>query len=284
MSGAITGIDPTTGLWCRAKVDEDTGRPMVICLADRPSSSDEGDDFPGRDPIVVAVPDTDVQIKRLHLVAREDNSLRNRLLYELVQSVLEDEQSFVYDVHPAGHEGNWFGLIFRRRALERLSLDCGLAGSEVTPPGYLPRSMALGRAYLTFCRQEEGDLICLADLTKGAVSICFVQGGRIVDLASLALRQHEFDSPAGREQLAVDLKTIVSFRLSSLMDRGISTPLSTLVLSGQGIDDNLQRVLQTYFPVGVKSPRLNSGYLTDEIKDTVQDAERFLVALGLTVN
>lgn len=284
MSSAITGIDSAAGLWCRAKVDGETGRPVVMQLADTASLPEDGEGLTSGGSIVLAVPDGDVQIKRLHLIAREGNSTRNRLLYELVQSVLEDEQSFVYDVHPAGREGNWFGLIFRRRALERLSLDCGLAGSEVTPPGFLPRSMALGRAYLTFCRQEEGDLICLADLARGAVSICFVQSGKIVDLASLSLGEHDYNSTAAREQLAVDLKTIVSFRLSSLMDRGISTPLSTLILSGQKVDDDLRRVLQTYFPVGVKSPRMNYGYLSDELKEEVSDAERYLVALGLTVN
>ena len=87
-----------------------------------------------------------------------------------------------------------------------------------------------------------------------------------------------------REQLAVDLKTIVSFRLSSLMDRGVSTPLSTLILSGQGVDDDLRQVLQTYFPVGVKAPLLNPGYLAESVRDALPSTERFLVALGLTVN
>lgn len=281
----MTGIDPASGLWCRAVIDDDTGRPVITHLSEGHfSTHDLGDtEDPGR--TVVAVPDTEVQVKRLHLTSPVEKGSRNRLMYELVQSVLEEEQAFVYDVHPAGNDGNWFGLIFRRRALEKLSLDCGLAGAEITPPpDYLPRSLSLGRAYLKFCRQEEGDLICLADLTPGAVSISFVSGGLIVDLASLALRKGDYSAPAEREQLAVDLKTIVSFRLSSLLDRGVSTPLSALILSGDGIDDEVREVVRTYFPVGVKAPAFNTGYLADSIRETTLNHERFLVALGLTVN
>jgi len=234
---------------------------------------------------VVAVPDAELQIKRLHLTGPKNSGQRNRLLYELVQSVLEDEQLFVYDVHPAGQEGDWFGLIFRRHVLERLKLDCGLAGAKMAPPlVFLPRSMALGRAYLNFCRREEGDLICLVDLSNGAASICLVRGGNVIDLASLALAEGCLDSAVEREQLAVDLKTIISFRLSSLMDRGISTPLSNLVLSGLGADDDLRNVVQSYFPVGVKAPSINPGYLIDSVREAEPAPERFLVALGLTVN
>jgi hypothetical protein len=234
---------------------------------------------------VIAVPDAEVQVKRLSLAGTANSSQRNRLLYELVQSVLEDEQSFVYDVHSAGSEGNWFGLIFRRQALEKLRLESGLAGAEVEqPPEFLPRSMALGRAYLNFCRQEEGELVCLVDLSHGAASVCLVAGGEVIDLASLAVAEGSLDSPAEREQLAVDLKTIVSFRLSSLMDRGISTPLSNMVLSGRGADDDLRQVVQSYFPVGVKAPSINRGYLADSVREAEPSAERFLVALGLTVN
>jgi len=284
VSGTVTGVDPTASLWCRASIDADTGRPTVTRLVEGRISSGNGGELTREGRVVVAVPDNDVQIKRLHLTGPEEKTRRNRLLYELVQSVLEDEQSFVYDVHPAGCEGNWFGLTFRRRALEQLTLDCGLAGAEITPPDFLPRSIALGRAYLTFCRREEGDLVCLADLAPGAVSICFVRGGKIVDLAALTLGKSDYDSPAGREQLAVDLKTIVSFRLSSLMDRGVSTPLSTLIMSGRGVSGELRHTLHTYFPVGVKSPVLNSGYLADSIREDSVAPERFLVALGLTVN
>lgn len=279
----MTGIDPASGLWCRAAVDDDTGRPVITRLSEgKPADPDTGD-LSGR--TVVAVPDSEVQIKRLHQRSPVDESSRNRLLYELVQSVLEEEQAFVYDVHPAGNDGNWFGLIFRRRSLEQLSLDCGLAGAEITPPpGYLPRSLALGRAYLKFCRREEGDLVCLADLVPGAASISFVRSGEIIDLASLTLRKSDYRATAEREQLAVDLKTIVSFRLSSLLDRGVSTPLSALILSGAGIDDEVRQVVCDYFPVGVKAPSFNTGYLADPIREITSHHERFLVALGLTVN
>ncbi|MCP4684952.1 MAG: hypothetical protein GY867_05820 [bacterium] len=285
MNEIVIGIDSLTEVWCEARLDDETGRPVITQLADGLKVKENGGSLGREGRVVVAVPDAEVQVKRLQLAGADDGSRRNHLLFELVQSVLEDEQAFVYDVHPAGHKDSWFGLIFRRRALEKLTLDCGLAGAEVASPlDFLPRSMALGRAYLNFCRQEEGDLVCLVDLSRRAASVCLIKEGKIVDLASLALPANCLDSAVDREQLAVDLKTVVSFRLSSMMDRGVSSPLSNLILSGQVVSDDLRQVVQKYFPVGVKAPSINPGYLTDEVRESEPSPERFLVALGLTVN
>jgi hypothetical protein len=248
-------------------------------------SGQESSDFLGEGGTVLSVPDSEVMVKLLCIGDENSESATDRLEFELAQCLLEDEENFEFRFHPVDDRGTYLGLVFRREALENLSLERGLP--EHKEDGcfdFQLRSLALGRGYLTFCKKEEGELICLVDLSDAAASICLVHQQNVVDLAHLPLAGRDLSSEREQQRLAVDLKTMLNFKLSVLRDRGISQPLAALILSGEHVDAEFRRVAQGYFPMGVRPPQVHPGFLDESLKGASVSTELFLVALGLTVN
>ena len=285
MNTVVVGIDHHSGQFHAARVDDESGRPETKALAVYGSPDQAAETLISGGRVVVSVPDTEVIFKQLHLVGGESMALKPRISFELAQSLLEGEENFTFDYHTTGIQDKYFGFVFRRSLLEQISEACGFSGvGQRGSPGFRMRAYALGKGYLTFCKKEEGELVCLADLTKDQVSICFVHRQHIVDLAFLSLDERDLTSIVEQEQLAIDLKTIVNFRQSALMNSSICLPLSALVLSGDRVDDDLRQVVQRHFPVGVSEPRFYDGFIGNAIKTESHPLERYLVALGLTAN
>ncbi len=273
-----TGIDHHSGRTYTAGVENDSGRLIIKSLTCRgiEGSVDSQPDF--ENP-ALAVPDNEVVVKRLRLNGNHQSDFHRRLSFELAQSSLEDEQLFQFDFYAIDEQNRYLGLVYRRELLARLKQSCGVEDQSVE---YRLRSIALGKGYLAFCRQEEGDLLCLADLTSEGVSICLLLRQRLIEVAFLPCTGYDIAAAEEKDRLAIDLKTVVNFRLAALLDYGVSLPLSGLVLSGSGIDSGFCETLEKYFHVGVTSPRIHDGYL-GSLADTVSidDPIRFLVALGL---
>ncbi|MBU0984320.1 MAG: hypothetical protein KKA42_10655 [candidate division Zixibacteria bacterium] len=273
------GLDIQGSLTHLAIVDPQSGRPEVRDLQTTPADSDLSAVCREASRITLAVPDSEAMVKHLRLAGRDPGPIEHRLRYELSSSVLEPESSFLLDFHPVDNNEHFLGFIFRR---ERLTLLATRSAGKNLPIQYRLRAMALARGYQTFCRQDDG-LVCLADVTSTSVSICFVYGTRIVDVAHLNTGGRGLDGVADQEQLAVDLKTVVSYRLTEITDRGISLPLSSLIVSGVDGDHRVRDTLQRYFSIPVGAPAVNPAYMGD-IRVENRPVHAYLVALGLTVN
>ena len=175
-------------------------------------------------------------------------------------------------------------MILRR---DRAAKVCESLGCDLQTDGdglsFQLRSIGLGRGYLAFCQKEEAELVCLVDLARGVASICLVYGSDIVDVASLVTDTFDLANETGREQFAVDLKTVINYRQVTLSEIGISVPLSSLLLVGDQVDDDFRKIVQTYFPIGVRAPKVHDGFLAGVDLESTESLPLFLVALGLAV-
>jgi hypothetical protein len=281
---AVIGLDQRQGAVYAARVEHKTGRPEVKVLA----VVDEGSDLPaellenGR--AVVAVPDNEVTVKRITLPVNDVNHLDLKIRFELAQSQLEDEEDFCFDIISTGRLNGFLGVIIRRTALSEIrSRLIGSTTAGESDAGWRVRAAALGRAYLAFCRREGGELVCLADFNGPLASLCFVFRDHIVALAHLALARFDLTTPDGVRSAVVELKTVLNFRLAALFQEGITLPLSGLIVCGEAAGEEFRSTLGEFFPAGITSPNINSGFFTDPSQLASHPPDSFLVALGLTV-
>jgi len=284
MSERRIGIDLRGDRLFAASVRDESGRLVVDRLEAGFGTLDEQRNLLEQGTVTLAVPDRLVMVKRIQLESSFSCSLDDRLHFELAQSLLESEDIFHFDYLPVEGENRYLGMIIRREHLaemvERYHLESLHTEHRLS---FRARAVALGKGYLTFGASQDGDLTALADLAGEAASICLIYHRRIVDIAALPFGQ-ELLSDAGRERFAVDLKTLVNYRLSRLFEVGVSVPLGGVLLSGDGVDDDLLRVTEAYFPAGVDRPRLLDGYFSAGVERARETLLRYLVALGLAVN
>ena len=278
------GIDRRGRQVVTATTRHDSGRITIDQLQRFDPGSPEESPWADAGAVALAVPDQLATVKLVWLEAGGETTREDRNRFELARSLLEDETDFVFASQSTGNDLRPLGLAFRRETVARLGLSCGCDPNALGDRLSLQaRSIGLGRGYLAFCRQAEGELTCLVDLTASAASICFVRGTDIVEVASLATSEQDLASAHGREQFGVDLKTVVNFKQAALMEVGIGVPLSSLLLAGDGVDDGFREAVQTYFPVGVGRPRLHDGFIGGIEGETDESLSRYLVALGATV-
>ena len=286
----VTGMDRRNGRILIAETEVGGGRPKVLSLHDWSADMVDSAGDTHSSQVVISVPDDEVLLKHLRKPAGSAGSERDRLAFELVQSLLEGEDQFVFDFLPLSGHNAWLGFVFRRQRLQELLKSYGKPRVSIpaeSVPEELPfvsRSRALGQGYLAFCEQDDGEVIGLADVSEKSVAICLLHNRRIVDLAHLTLRRGDQPTERFNEQLSVDLRMVVNFRLSGLANLGISAPLSRMILLGDGVDDNLRQTAEKYFPVGVTAPRLQRGYFAESAVSDPATAVNYLIALGLTVN
>lgn len=280
-----TGLDKRRDTVFEARVTSESGRHDIERLRTWKVSQETPDlnSQPGR--ITLSVPDEMALVKSIRLEGNSPLSVDERVRFELVQSMLESEDNFVFGSIADGHQQRRLGMVFRREQLSEICDSCGVAYQTRSDQlDFQLRSIALGQGYLAFCHRDDGEMTCLTDLCDGTASICLVHGTHVVDVASIGLADYDLASSDGAERFAVDLKTLVNHRQTVLMNNGISVPLAKLLLSGEGVDDRLRKTVQTYFPVGVSSPRLRDILLGATDVSPSEDLCLFLVALGLAVN
>lgn len=284
MSDRRTGIDQRGGGLFAVSLRNDDGRMVVDRLEANLGSLDERRDLVQDGTVGLAVPDRLVMVKRLQVESSFAGSLQDRVHFELAQSLLEGEDEFHFDYLTVDGENRYLGMIVRREHLaaivDRYTLGSLQADHRLS---FQARAVALGKGYLAFCSSQNGDLTALVDLAGAAASISFIYHRQIVDIAALRTG-YDLSGESGRERFAVDLKTLVNYRLSTLFQSGISVPLGKLLLSGDAADDELFLKVQSYFPVGVDRPDLLEGYFSSCEEATRESLPLYLVALGLTVN
>jgi hypothetical protein len=283
MNGRHIGIDRRGNTFYAVEVDFDAGRPSIVRFY-RGDTSPAGDEaWAGDTSIAVTVPDDLAIVKAICPGSGQFPSVEDRLRFELGQSLLEDESVFHFLIQPTGNERRYLGAALRRHLLSELRSGYGLEEQTDADPVYQLRSFALGRGYLNFCRRESGDLIALVDLCHGRVSVCLVYRDQIVDVISLKPGEASPDAPEARDRLAVDLKTVVNFRLAGLMEAGVTVPVSSLLITGQDVDPSLIEAVRRYFKVNIGQPAFHEGCFAGQ--DLSDPAERalYLAALGSTV-
>lgn len=271
------GIDLRANIPHRAVVSQTSGRPEIVQLAAGADSIVADSSI----ELAIAIPDDLVLVKSLAMRNGSAIDLGARIRFELVHSVLEPENEFLFDSFKSGLSDRYVGLIYRRDRLEQFLQMLNIRGG-LNVHRFLARAAALGRGYMTFCRPEGGELQCVADITRSEVSLCFLYRGEITSLASMRLSGYDWSSPSAPRKLARELKTLVNFKLAGLADLGITIPLSVVILTGEPVDNNLFDILSGFFPIGVASPRFNQACLGRDALHPQPDL--FLAALGAAVN
>jgi hypothetical protein len=283
MNGTVAvGIDRRGDSFYAVKMTTTGGRTEVAGFYEYSPNDPQGITFSPGDSVAISVPDDQVIVKPLNLDADGQIDVHACGCFELAQSMLEPETAFRFDVLDTDSSHWQLGLVYRRQRLDQQRSEyCGDRATEVT---FLVRAAALGRGYLAFARQAPGELIALADIAGALVSICFIQDRQLVGLAHSVLDEAAFASDETLEKMAMELRTVVNLGLASLAGRGITLPLTTLLLSGKQIDQRVSDAFTRYFPSGINAPEVNLSFLSRDARIETTPPEHFLVAMGLTVN
>ncbi len=280
----ITGIDCRFGRYYVAQVKRDSSERKVTALMTAGESSlREKLALEGTD-VVFAVPDNRVVVKNLRLrdTARWDADLLAQ--FELSQSLLDDEAEFCFATLSTGSRDHRLGLVTRQRNLAEITDPLLPSSAAAMLPKYKMRAVALGKGYIAFCHAEQGGLVCLVDFRNDVASISFVLEGNILDVAGLAIGQFNPDTECGLKTIAAELKTVVNFRMASLLEGEEKLPLSTLLISGCTGNSPIRTVLEHHFQIPVMPPRINKRWLAESPALTGTALEDYLIAMGLTVN
>lgn len=275
---ARVGIDLRGDDLYTASVGEVDGRMQILWLARAPRS--EQISYPENALLSVAVPDHLVMVKQYQMRNGAGPDIELRLQFEMEQSLLEESSLFAFDSLRTGLTDRHLGLIYRRHRLNSLADSVGMS-LDPTSRNFLARSAALGQGYTAFCRMSGGELHGLIDLGETELSLCLLYRGEITLLGHLKLDRYDATSESSIRRLAMEIKTLVSFKLASLAEMGLTLPMSRLTLSGE-LPDALVDQLTRYFPTGLGKAEINPSFLSDSV-DTSQRPELYLPALGMAV-
>ncbi|MBN1213763.1 MAG: hypothetical protein JXA92_14425 [candidate division Zixibacteria bacterium] len=286
MNRTQIGIDCRAEYFYTVRVSTEGDNPRVQTLARFKKEHLKGHEYLSGSEITFCLPDREVMVKALNIKNPDLDDLETIIRFELSQSLLDDESNFVFDYLQVGTNGRYLGLVHRRECHKRLLSFYGFDENDdyVKTARYKMRATALAEGYLKFCQHRDGELIGLVDFNGPTVSICFIYQNRPVDLAYMTPAGEYLVGETAGKNFAADFKTLVNFRLSALAGAGVTVPLAALVVAGDKISESLKTVLEKYFPVGIRSPRIIREYFADPHENTEIPLEKYLVALGLAVN
>ncbi|MBK7142203.1 MAG: hypothetical protein IPH75_09000 [bacterium] len=274
---AILGIDLRGPTICTASVGETNGRRTILWLAQAPVS--ERMQYPDKVTLALAIPDDSVMVKYYQMPTVAGSDVELRLQFEMEQSLLDDADQFRFDTIRTSLPDRYLGLICRKSGLA--ALQQRLAISEEAPSISLARGVALARGFRAFCKVPGGELIGLVDITPDSLSLCLLYRAEIIALGHLKLEGYEPADEMSVKRLAMEIKTLVSFKLASVAEMGLSIPMSSLSLSGDFSDQLLEQI-ERYFPTGVHRVEVNRAALGPGLEMSNRP-ELFLPALGMTV-
>ncbi|MFZ1683333.1 MAG: hypothetical protein WAU88_04290 [Candidatus Zixiibacteriota bacterium] len=276
------GLDLHSDQVLVAKVSHLLGRPEIVSLSAIDSPRVAETIGPDTKP-VISMPDDEALVKTIHLPENRSQTLRDRVFFELAQSILEPEERFRFACIETGNR-HQIGLIFRNDLIAARARRIGLPLPDfhILPSADL-RSVALAHAYKYFCKSEPGDLIALALVTANLVSIALLYHGRIVALGNSSIGASS-QSEGSFKTVAIALKTLINFKLAALHDDGITIPLSALLVLGDKIGESERAVLQSFFSARVAPCSPDQVVEESVSRSGLDNSSRFLIPLGLTVN
>jgi hypothetical protein len=282
---SVIGLDRDGASICMAEVAFESGRERIVALRETTPDMTPHLGLEPSSAMVVAVPDRAAIVKRLAVPKPLSISVSDYCRFEIEQSLLDSPGEFCLDHYHVEETDSVLGFAIRRERLSENLQSYGFSNGSSPPPdtGCRTRALALGLGYLSFCDGHPGRVTGLADICTSGVSLCLIHDRRIVMVSYLGAEGYDPRSYDGRHRLAIELKTVFNFLTDSSRSAEVSQPLSHLLLSGSGLDSELEEVVGDYFPGSVSRAKINTGFLANpgELDNIV--AERFLVALGLTV-
>jgi len=278
------GIDHRSGHYYLARVRHEASGHEVISLDTIAESDMQKDLVRAGEPVILAVPDNQVVVKNLRIHDEGRWEARHLAQFELSMSLLDDENEFCFAILPTRDANHCLGLMTRRRNLARIGnslFPSGVGVADVSPK-YEMQAVALGKGYINFCHPKGGDLVCLVDFGNDAASICIVLKHKIIDVACLSMDGFYPDQEQGLNKMAIEIRTVVSFRLASLFHSS-APPLSALHISGNVRDSSIGNVLEQHFQITVTTPKVNEQLLAASSVGVRSGLEKYLVAMGLAV-
>lgn len=281
---SLVGIDIHGDRASLALVTTDLGRPVVEELVQLPLKDLPGIALLNGAKVTLGVSDQEVLVKNLKLSLPDIISSTEAGSFELARSLLEPASDFIFLIRPTALPEEFIGLTLRLAKLSSLIDSLGFAPTTgLSIESFQVRSLALSKAFATYCQPEPGELIGLVDLAPPAAAIVLKYKGEPISLSSMPLNRADLADESSIRQLAVQTKTLINFQISRLAADGLNVPLATLLISGQQSDDRLLAILGEQFPAGVRQPMVNPAFLSSSNEET-SSVLPFLVPMGLAVN
>lgn len=274
---AVLGIDIRGEMICTASVGEANGRNVILRLAQAPVT--ERMQFPDKVTLAIAVPDDSVMVKNYLMPNVAGSNIDLRLQFEMAQSLLDESDQFQFAVVKTGLPDRYLGLISRKTSIKSLGDKLAIPAESSTLP--LARGAALGKGFRKFGKMPGGELLGVMDITPTKLSLCLLYRGEVTALGHLKLDEYSLTDELSLKRLAMEVKTLVSFKLATLAEMGLSLPMSSLTVTGE-ISDLLLEQLSRYFPSGLARGEVDRSKLGPGLDDSVRP-ELFFPALGLTV-
>lgn len=279
------GLDGLSLLVYAARVTDSSGRPQVEGLTRLDPAQLDSSDFLFEGERIWSLRDDRAIIKNLQVDPTLGIDLHRKAVFEMSQSLFEDDQSYLFDSIATGREGRVIGIAVNRDLLPAPAISRDEKRGDVAPSSkFMVRAAALGYGYLNYCLKEKGELVCLADFAGQIVSICFVHRDSIIGLAHLPSNGLQPDDRQALKNLALEFKTVLNFKLAGFFDEGITFPISALLVSGEMATRQTKAALSDHFSVDIVPPRLNPGFFANSPDETETPLENYLVSLGLTAD
>jgi len=274
---AVLGLDLRGSSICTASVGETDGRRTILWLSQTPAH--EKLQFPDKVTLALALPDDAVMVKYYLMPSVSGSDIGLRLQFEMEQSLLDDAELFKFDSVRSGLTDRYLGLICRRTTIAELQNVVGIPEDASTVA--LARGVALGRGFRAFCKMPGGELAGVIDIAPRVLTFCLLYRGEVTALGHLKLDGYDLAEEQSVKRMAMEIKTLVAFKLASLAEMGLTIPMSSLSLSGD-VTDLLVEQLAKYFPSGLQKAEVNRAALGPGL-DSTHRPELFLPALGMTV-
>jgi len=279
------GVDLRDNVYYAARVLHGTGRLQVKALIRYEKDHLSDHHFLNSGKVILSIPENKAIIKKIKLIDVKIEDVKNRASFELLQSIPDNPDDYYCEILETGIKGIYLGLAAHKKDLESSIIDPFYkAANLIEKPGTQVRGAALGMGYITFCHHESGDLIVLVDIYGAMASICFVYKRNVIGIANIQMKKADITNERRLNSFAVELKTLINYHLNSIFLDNVTLPLSALLISGFDSLDIAVPILKKYFPVTVGQPRLNHGYFAEPDKMAGVPLEKYLVALGLTIN
>ena len=276
------GIDSCDNTYYVARVDTHTGRPDIKALIRFDANHFNGHHLLEGNKIIVSLPDEQTTIKHIQLSNSEDADLK--VQFELETTQLENSKNFVYDIIPTQLENYYLGLVFRTQTLKTILEPFIKQNGDLSyTTGGSMRAVALARGYLSFCQQAGGEFGAIIDFGNKSASVAFFYKQKIVDVASLSVGITKQTDEKAFQKALTELKTFINYKISDLREKGLSIPLSKLLVPKELFTDTQIELLQTALKIEITHPEIHHGFLSESNKNLEIPLHKYLVALGLTV-
>ncbi len=278
--GLKVGLDFQAGQPRIAQVNHHLGQPEIVSLSSDIASLAT---LATESELTFSMPDDEALIKTVRVHGHGDADVRQKVFFELAQSLLEPETNFHFDYLETGNK-HQIGVIYRRERILARSEEFHFPALTSLPNPHVDlRSIALARAYQSFCKPEPGDLIALVDVSAELASVALLYHRKIVLLGNSSVSARSGAEDRFRP-VAVALKTLVNFKLAALRDDGITIPLAALLVTGEQVTNDERAALQKFFSARVVPFTPLPDLIEQATRIGIEAPEQFLVALGLTVN